>query len=212
MTEPSALAYADDERLAAFYERHMLGECQYQAPLRIAELIERLARPGTRWLELGAGTGLVGKALAARGVKLELVAVDSSSAMLDRLDSAAYVARVRADCRVRLPLDDRSFDGAVACGLLEHIEAPRSLWGELSRLLRPRSPLVFTFPPTDAPGAEARQRDDALVAHDPASVRRELEAAGFTWLFAFELPAYLNGKEGWITYRAVHAEHAPRFC
>jgi ubiquinone/menaquinone biosynthesis C-methylase UbiE len=168
--------------------------------------------PGARWLELGAGTGLVGKALAARGAKLEIVAVDISAAMLDQLDSPAYVARLQADCRVRLPLDDESFDGAIACGLLEHIETTQPVFRELSRLLRPRAPLVFTFPPTDAAATDPRDEDQALIAHDRGFLQRELEAAGFGWLFDWEMAAYLNGKEGWVTYRLVHAEYAPGFC
>ena len=195
------LAYAHDERLAVFYERHLVDDCEYRAPWMVAEAVELSAAPGARWLDLGAGTGLVGKALAERGVKLELVAVDVSTAMLDLLPAHLYASRVRADCRERLPFGDATFDGAVACGLFEHIEASAPVWHELARLLKPGAHLVFTFPPRDVSGAQA----PALSSHDAHQLRRELEAAGFSWTTDRDIGAYRQGEEGWVTYRLVGA-------
>src|SRR6266487_5643382 len=120
-------AYAEDERLSAFYERHLLENCSYRAPAELAEVVAPLARPDSTWLDLGAGTGLVGKALDARGVSVQLVAADISAAMLDRIDCPLYISRIRTDCRERLPWRKASFAGATACGLLEHIEDAQPL-------------------------------------------------------------------------------------
>jgi predicted TPR repeat methyltransferase len=205
--EPSGgdLAYADDERLALFYERHIVGDCDYRAPSRMAEMVEPCARAGTRWLDLGAGTGLVGEALAARGIGIELVAVDSSAAMLELIDSGLYVERVRADCRQRLPFDDATFAGAVACGLFEHIETTEPMWGELARVLEPGAPFIFTFPPRASSLAERVEREQTLAAHDAAALRRELETAGFEWRSAVEIAAYRVVHHGWVPYQLVSA-------
>ena len=80
-------------------------------------------------------------------MKLELVAVYASSAMLDLIPPLLYAVRVRGDCRERLPFDDATFDGAFACGLFEHIAASGPVFRELARLLKPETRLVFTFPP-----------------------------------------------------------------
>jgi predicted TPR repeat methyltransferase len=198
------LAYADDERLAVFYERHLVGDCAYRAPWIVAEMVEPLAVAGERWLDVGAGTGLVGRALAERGVKLELSAVDASAAMLDLVPAALYAERVRADCRERLPFGAATFDGAVACGLFEHIAASGPVWRELARILKPRAHLVFTFPPAGALLSQGPQ----LWSHDADEVRRDLEAAGFEWRDARDIRAYRSGDEGWVTYRLVGARRA----
>lgn len=200
------LAYADDERLAVFYERHLVGDCAYRAPWIVAEDVDRCAVPGERWLDLGAGTGLVGKALEERGAKLELVAVDASAAMLDLIPPLLYAARVRGDCRERLPFEDGTFDGAFACGLFEHIAESLAVFRELARLLKPEAHLVFTFPPRDV--AVAAQVP-LLLSHREGELRRDLEAAGFRWQAARDIRAYRSGDEGWVTYRLVGARRAP---
>ncbi|HEY3594654.1 MAG TPA: class I SAM-dependent methyltransferase [Polyangiaceae bacterium] len=195
------LVYAEDERLAAFYERHIVGDCHYRAPAVVSEWIEQSGRGG-RWLDLGAGTGLVGKALAERSnaSRLQLVAVDSSAAMLSLIEDGLYTDRVQADCRGRLPFDDAAFDGAVACGLLEHIETTEALWRELGRLLAPTAPLIFTFPP-----AAGDEQEATLASHDPVVLQRHVEAAGFSWDIAIEIPAYQPGHREWVRYRLVRA-------
>jgi SAM-dependent methyltransferase len=197
-------AYAEDERLTAFYERHLLDECRYRAHERVAGAVASLARAGSRWLDVGAGTGLVGSALETIGVDVSLVALDISSAMLDRIECSLYVDRARGDCRQPLPWPDETFDGAFACGLLEHIDDPAPIFRELARLLERGAPLVFTFPPSDAPATQG----DGLVAHDESHLRRELEATGFVWLEQRDWPAYRDVRAGWITYRHVRAERA----
>jgi predicted TPR repeat methyltransferase len=202
------LAYAEDERLAAFYERHLVGDCHYQAPLWVAELIAGCARPGARWLELGAGTGLVGKALEARALPLTLVAVDISPAMLALIDSSSYSARVVADCRAGLPFEGQAFEGALACSLLEHLATTDAVWPELARVLAPGSPFIFTFAPSESGRSELFDVDQGLVSHDERALHRELEAAGLHWLSAESFPAYQNGTQGWVTCRLVRAERS----
>src|SRR5215510_2631716 len=77
----SGLAYALDERLAPHYERHLVEDCRYRSPDVVAEALRELGASGL-WLDIGAGTGLVGKATLRAGLAVELVALDVSPAML----------------------------------------------------------------------------------------------------------------------------------
>jgi len=77
-------------------------------------------------LEIGIGNGTISAVLRTRG--LEVVTVD-----IDRELGPDVVADIRD-----LPLDDGSFDGVLACEVLEHIpwdDVPRAL-GELRRVAR----------------------------------------------------------------------------
>jgi predicted TPR repeat methyltransferase len=197
-------AYAQDERLSAFYERHLLDECRYRAHERVADSVASLARGGSRWLDVGAGTGLVGRALETIGADVVLVALDISSAMLDRIECELYVDRTQGDCRQPLPWSDETFDGAFSCGLLEHVDDAATMFRELARLLKRGAPLIFTFPPSDAPAVQG----EGLVAHDESNLRRQLEASGFAWLEQRDWPAYRDVRAGWVAYRHVRAERA----
>jgi SAM-dependent methyltransferase len=128
--------------------------------------------------------------------------------MLDLIESASYLERVRADCRGRLPFDRAVFQGAVACSLFEHIETTGPVWSELARVLAPRAPLIFTFPPNDPETSELFDADQGLVSHDPHTLRRELETGGFRWLAERDFAAYRNGNKGWVMHRLVQAERA----
>src|SRR5436190_12333228 len=58
------LAYALEPRLAPHYERHLVEECHYRTHEILASELAALApRPGL-FVDMGAGSGLVGKAIA----------------------------------------------------------------------------------------------------------------------------------------------------
>src|SRR5260221_7721360 len=131
------LAYALEARLAPFYERHLVEECHYRTHEVLAGELARLAATAGLFVDIGAGSGLVGRALVARGLALDLVAVDISRAMLELIDLPAYVDKHVADCTKVLSFAAASFDGALAAGLLEHIADPPAFFGEVARIVRP---------------------------------------------------------------------------
>ena len=142
----SGLAYALEPRLAPHYERHLVDECHYRTPEILAcELAALRPTPGL-FVDAGAGSGLVGKTLLSRGIAISLVAVDISRAMLELIDSPAYIAKHVVDC-TRTPFDDTSFDGALAAGLLEHIVDPDAFFLEIARVVRPGGSSCFHFLP-----------------------------------------------------------------
>jgi ubiquinone/menaquinone biosynthesis C-methylase UbiE len=137
--------YGWDERVEAWEEVAASG-----AFLTIRDRIVELAEPqgDDVAVDLGAGTGLLALALAPR--VRELVAVDISERMLERLDDAAAadgihnVEPVVADLR-RLPLEDESATLVVSNYAFHHLDDPGKelALAEARRILRPGGRLVI---------------------------------------------------------------------
>jgi ubiquinone/menaquinone biosynthesis C-methylase UbiE len=137
--------YCWDDRVEAWQEVAASG-----AFLAIRDRIIELAEPRTDDLvvDLGAGTGLLALALAPR--VRELVAVDISERMLERLDDAAATDGVHnieplvADLR-RLPLEDESATLVVSNYAFHHLDDPGKelALAEARRILRPGGRLVI---------------------------------------------------------------------
>jgi len=149
-----------------------------------AAALGALVRPGSRWLELGCGTGRDALALARRGATV--LAADLSPGMLRRLRE-----RIRADPagrRVRpallgtgelgrlLPRWAGRFDGvALLFGALNYDPDPAGLPPLLARLLRPGGAVVAAVRNRWCPWEIAYH----LVAHPaPALAFRRLRPGG----------------------------------
>jgi demethylmenaquinone methyltransferase/2-methoxy-6-polyprenyl-1,4-benzoquinol methylase len=107
-------------------------------------LVSRVnAIPGSWVLDVATGTGLVGRELAARNVRV--VGVDQSPAMLRR--GQAAVRRDGLAERIRfvlaqaqtLPFPDETFDALTFTYLLRYVDDPAATLRELARVLRPGS-------------------------------------------------------------------------
>jgi ubiquinone/menaquinone biosynthesis C-methylase UbiE len=137
--------YDWDERVAAWEE-----VAASSAFLAIRDRIVELAEPrrDDRVVDLGAGTGLLALALAPH--VWELVAVDISERMLERLDDTAAADGVHniellvADLR-RLPLEDESATLVVSNYAFHHLDDPGKelALAEARRILRPGGRLVI---------------------------------------------------------------------
>ena len=100
-------------------------------------------RAGDHVLEVGCGTGVVARDLAAfvgrRGV---VTAVDTSATLLERareLSRGSAGGRLlfrRADGH-RLPFADRRFDAVLAITVILHVEDPLRVVKEMARVVRP---------------------------------------------------------------------------
>jgi len=195
------LAYAMHARLAAHYERHLVDECGYRSHEMIAETALSLGPRDGLWLDFGAGSGLVGRALAAHSTAIQLIAIDRSRAMLDLIDLPIYVSRLEADCNDVLALHEQSFDGALAAGLLEHLPDPEPLFRNVAGLLCQGGHFLFTYPPNQSGGTAMADDMQALVSHDVSALGRQLARCGFTITSEREYPAYRNGARGWMVHR-----------
>ena len=104
-------------------------------------------------VDVGTGEGQIARLAASTGARV--VGVDASWAQLEaaarRGGGASYA---RADAH-RLPFADRSFDVALICLVLEHVEDLGAALDEISRVLLPggRLLLALNHPLLQAPGS-----------------------------------------------------------
>jgi ubiquinone/menaquinone biosynthesis C-methylase UbiE len=137
--------YGWDERVEAWEE--VAESPAFQAIRdRIVELAE--PRRDDRVVDLGAGTGLLALAVAPR--VRELIAVDISERMLERLDDAAVADGIHniefltGDLQ-RLPLEDESATLVISNYAFHHLDDARKelALAEARRILRPGGRLVI---------------------------------------------------------------------
>lgn len=93
-------------------------------------------------LDVGCGRGRIAQLCLERGAR-QVVGVDLSAAMLARCPQPARLLRAAAHLDA-LPLDQGSFDGAVAALCLGHVSALAVAIAEISRTLRPGGWLVIS--------------------------------------------------------------------
>ncbi len=188
--------YGWDERVEAWDE---VAETDAFLALRdrVCELAE--PQPSDRVLDLGAGTGLIALALAPRVA--EVVALDISERMLERLDARAAaegvdnVVPVVGDLR-RLPLEDESFTLVVSNYAFHHVDdaAKELALTEVRRVLAPGGRLVvcdmmfsLSLDPRDR--RVIWEKVSALARRGPAGLLRIAKNAGRVAAGRWEQPA-----------------------
>ncbi len=146
------------------------GAYRWQEPLQrrsVAALLRVLApRPDEVVLDVGAGTGLLSRALRGAGAR-RLAALEPSRGMLAAADLGG-AAPVRADA-ARLPVADASVD-VVTAGWLLHVLSPAvrsAAVAELARVLRPGGRLGVVVPAVPRTAAQALVRTAARRLLDP---------------------------------------------
>ncbi len=126
---PAAFVASLFDRWAADYDERMVGGLGYRAPEVLRQLIEDHGpRPlhFARALDLGCGTGLMGRAI--RSVCDQLIGVDLSPKMVAEAERAGgYDVLEVADVVTYLEAADEPFDLIVAADVLNY-------WGDLTDL------------------------------------------------------------------------------
>jgi SAM-dependent methyltransferase len=136
-------------------------------------------RPGTRVLDLAAGTGKLTRQLAAAGA--DVTAVEPVAEMRAVLAAALPEVRVAAGAAEALPLADQSVD-AVTVGQAFHWFRGDEALGEIHRVLRPRGRLGLVW--------NVKDESEPWVARlgriiEPLRGAAPKQAAG-AWRTAFE--------------------------
>ena len=135
------------EQLAEI-ERRFLGEAWFaQAPgappfsglIPFSELREKDV------LEIGCGTGVHAKLLAAAGTRVAAVDLTPTAVELTRrrLELAHLTADVREADAESLPFADASFDFVWSWGVIHHSESTDQVIAEIARVLRPGGRLAL---------------------------------------------------------------------
>ncbi len=152
LSELTPDAMADDYVRALFdhyaprFERHLVEELAYRGPALLIAALDRVApgRSYARVLDLGCGTGLMGRALAHRALRID--GVDLSSAMIEQ----ARTSQVYADLRVSsldvalATGDGDAYDLVTAADVLVYIGDLAPFVAGVHRQLRSGGLLAFT--------------------------------------------------------------------
>ena len=123
------------------------GAYQRARPDYPADAVARLAEvlrlgPGTRVVDLGAGTGVLTASLVPTGA--DVIAVEPVAAMRARLAASLTGVRVIAGLAEAIPIADASVDAVVAAQAFHWFDASRAL-PEIRRVLRPGSRLGLVW-------------------------------------------------------------------
>jgi ubiquinone/menaquinone biosynthesis C-methylase UbiE len=179
---------------------------------------------GGRVLDLGAGTGVAGRALLAAGAD-QVVATDLAVGMLRRAGPAQHP--VAADAAA-LPFRDQAFDLVVAAFCLNHLSRPGTALREVRRVGRGFAASTFapgwTHPAKLAVDEALRpfgfqppawylslQREAGPAAQDPARLAAQAAAGGFTdvQVRTMTVPTGLSAPAQLASWRLGMAQVAP---
>lgn len=138
--------YADN------FESHLTATLQYQVPEHLVERLNQVATaPAAGWdaLDLGCGTGLVGRAIAPWAHRI--TGVDLSSKMIEKARASGCYQRLVCDDVVRMLKQEAtaSMDVAVAADVFIYIGRLNELLLEVHRVLRPGGYLAFSIETLD---------------------------------------------------------------
>ncbi len=142
-TDPDEVADRYDE-WAETYDDDLVS-WSYQAPGIAAEMVVTHQPDARSVLDVGCGTGLVGKALRARGCAARIIGLDISQASLRVAhQTGAYDALERADLHQPLDVEDDGMDALVCAGVMTYLPDVEAVWREFARVVRPGGTVVVT--------------------------------------------------------------------
>ena len=122
-----------------------LTSWSYQAPTVVAETVVTRQPEADLVLDVGCGTGLVGRALRALGFRGRIHGLDISRASLEIAQQcAAYASLEHADLQQRLPFAEDSVDAVVCVGVMTYLPDVEAVWREFARVARPGGLVVAT--------------------------------------------------------------------
>jgi predicted TPR repeat methyltransferase len=122
-----------------------LASWSYQGPAVVAETVVSRQVDAGSVLDVGCGTGLVGRALRARGFAGRILGLDISQASLEiARQGGAYDSVEQANLQQRLPFEDDSVDALVCVGVMTYLPEVETVWREFARVARPGGLVVAT--------------------------------------------------------------------
>ncbi len=227
--EAAPLWAAGPERLYASLARALVA-CAADVPTEVWPAGRRLAGQrlaGQRVLDLGAGTGVAGRAALAAGAR-SVVSADFAPGMLRRC--GADLHPVAADATA-LPFRDGRFDLALAAFCLGHLDRPAAGLNEARRVSAVLAASSFapgwshpakaavddvlgSFGYRPPPWYVTFKRDAEPWASDPAALGRDCASAGFAdvRLLRVTVDTGLSNPAQLAAWRLGMAHAAPFMC
>ena len=120
---------------------HVLGTVSQ--PKSVALLSTRLKDKSVKIIDIGCGTGLVGKNLKAEGF-LYFDGIDISEDMLSIAKSRGYTNLFLGSLNKKLPVLTDSYDCAMCIGVFTHGHVSSDRFNELCRIIKPGGYVCFT--------------------------------------------------------------------
>jgi SAM-dependent methyltransferase len=141
------------ERHAGWWQERFTDGADPEYEEQLLPLVDEYVADARRVLDVGCGEGQVARRVARRGA--EVVGVDPTVAQLDLARARAGGPRYVLATAEAMPLRDASFDAAVACLVLEHLDPFEPAVAEVARVLVPdgRFALFLNHPLLQAPGS-----------------------------------------------------------
>ncbi len=123
---------------AVSYDETMTSGLGYLSPATAAKLLTaNMANKSDRILDVGAGTGLVGKQLANLGHGL-IDGIDYSAEMLEQAAATGlYDNLIEADLNTPVAISDRTYQGLVCVGTFTYGHVGAGCLDELFRIMKP---------------------------------------------------------------------------
>jgi predicted TPR repeat methyltransferase len=165
------------------FDRHLVRGLDYRGPELLHAAVRRaatdLVRPArfARMLDLGCGTGLVGRAFLSDATSIE--GVDLSPGMLAQAKKTrAYSALHEGELvAVLRGFPEGAFDLVTAADVLVYVSALELVFAEARRVLAPRG--LFAFTVEANAGANVVLGEGGRYAHSEAYLRRLAGEFGF---------------------------------
>jgi 2-polyprenyl-3-methyl-5-hydroxy-6-metoxy-1,4-benzoquinol methylase len=137
--------------------RYVTWEYLSRQRLVASGVLAARGRPASRVLDVGCGSGTLSIGLS-EGAGVEVVSMDVLQARIEAVHARRSSRMAGATDRMRvlranaeaLPFRDGTFDAVVATEVLEHLDEPRKLFQEASRILRPNGRFLLTTPNREA--------------------------------------------------------------
>jgi len=154
---------------ACLYDHDTCKTMGYVGPQTAATMLDRyLDSRGSRVLDAGCGTGLVGEILHDLGYA-HVDGMDYSCDMLAEAEKKGVYRRlIQEDMNERLAIADDSYDATICVGTFTYAHVGPEAFNELVRVTRPGGLICFTI------------RDGAYQDYDYRSEMLRMEA-GETW-------------------------------
>ncbi len=159
------------------YDQDFASEMDYILPDRVAQILLDVGGKGPI-LDVGAGTGLVGHALAKLGVK-PIDAMDLSSAMLDMAKKKGiYRNFFAADITQPIEAVGKNYQGIISCGTFTHGHVGPGGIDHLLPLARTGAYFVLAINKTHWAEKGFSEKFEALAGSISRPVMRDIEIYG----------------------------------